>query len=428
MRTLFTLPFLLFPTLIGCYQSGNVLTQDAGVRSDAPMQDAGRDAQPTMPIGDPLRCEAAPLLPIDARVESIDPSEALSPPEGSCWDPDPERTVLYYRLEVPPHTGVEVQATGLNAPTISFTEGCLAGTSRCVFYQDTSGGGSDATSRWYYGNPSDSAQSLIINLHWYPRSLPRSTFSLETKSYPLPTEATCETPIALAPDTLLPASTARGGTYENWDCIRSPEAHFVAITVPPRSQAIALEGSQPLQQRSECGCTPGLPFVNQLNNFTDVPTTVLLERNPTEPIGVRYAALPANASCEDATLLEVAENEASARATPLSSYAARISETRADSCATYHEAIWYRVTIPAGRRLRVRAVINTSYPSLAALLGPCGSALGTERCESAMRGDSDSTLELTNPGATAIERTLVVGDDGKGGLAITGSISAFFVE
>ena len=86
----------------------------------------------------------------------------------------------------------------------------------------------------------------------------------------------------------------------------SPEAHFVAITIPPQSQAIALDGAQPLNQRSECGCTPGLPFVNQLNNFTDAPSTVLLERNPTQPIGVRYAPLPVNATCERASVLAVA--------------------------------------------------------------------------------------------------------------------------
>ena len=430
-----TFPFLLLTALSGCYQSGDVPTQDAGVRADAVTQDTSRDAPPTVVSGDLLRCETAPLVPIDARVENIDPTGALSPEEGSCWEPNNELKIVYFRMDVPAHTGIEVRtSSATDAPIVSFVDRCTDAVSRCIFFQNTNGDAGTATSRrWYYGNPSDVTQSLVLNLRYFPTSVmaggtPPSVFTLETRSHALPTEATCETPLTLSADTMLPASTARGGTYENWECIRRPEAHFVSITIPPRSQAIPLEGSQLLNLRLECGCTPGLPFVNHLNNFTDVPQRVTLERVPDERIGVRYAALPTNATCDRASPLEVAANEASARITTIATYASGISESRADACSAYNDAVWYRISIPAGRRVRVTSSLNSPYPVLAALRGACGTGADGETCTRGVYDGVALSLDLENPSTTTVERTLVVGSDGPDMSPLVGSLTAFFVE
>jgi hypothetical protein len=417
--------FLLLPSLFGCYETGNVLTQDVGPTADAVTQDTARDA-PTPLIGDPLYCDTAPFLGLDTRIENVDPTGALSPEEGSCFEPNSEVRLLHYRVEIPARTGVEVRTAGTNPPVVSFTDRCgRGGASRCVFFQNTNGDSGTATSRrWYYGNPSDATQTLWVNLKWFPTTAASggrapAPFSLETQSYALPVESNCETPLSLPENTLLPASPARGGTYENWECVRRTEAHFVSITIPPRSQAVALAGSQGLNQRSECGCTPGLPFVNLLNNFSDAPSTVTLERIPEEPIGVRYAALPANATCARAIALEVAANEASARPTPIAAYAATISEFRESACGAFNDAVWYRVTIPPGRSVRVRAEMNSPYPVLAAF-SACGEA-GSAECT-----DLETGLALANPTGAAIEQTIVVGYEGPPAeTPIVGSISAF---
>ncbi len=432
MRVRYPLPFFALAALTGCYQSGDVLTQDSGVRSDAVV---ARDAPPTVIMGDPLRCETAPLVPIDARIENIDASGALSPEEGSCWEPNSERRAVYYQVEVPAHTGVEVRTTSAtDAPIVSFVDRCTDTESRCIFFQNTDGDAGAATSRrWYYGNPSDATQRLILSLYWFPTSAmtgaePPGVFTLETESHALPTEATCETPLSLPADTLLPASTARGGTYENWDCIRRPEAHFVTITIPPRDQAIALDGSQPLNQRSECGCTPEARFPNELSNFTDAPRTLTLERIPEQPIGVRYAALPVNATCTNATLLEVGADEASAATEPVASYDAAVSEHRADACGSYNDAVWYRVMVPAGRRVRVRAELNSPYPALHALNAACG-AVDADSCTPGERLEANNIfVDLTNTTAAAVERTVVVAYDGPPGEGpLLGIVSAFLV-
>ena len=435
MRARNTFPFLLLAVLSGCYQSGDVLTQDSGVHVDAVAQDTARDAPPTVVTGDPLHCETAPLVPIDARVENIDATGALSPEEGSCWTPNRERRAVYYRVEVPAHRGIEVRtSSATDAPVVGFVDRCTEAVSRCIFFQNSNGDAGTAMSRrWYYGNPSDATQSLVIALHWFPTSAmtggePPGVFTLETESHALPSEATCETPLSLGADTLLPASTSRGGTYENWECIRRPEAHFVSITIPPRSQAIPLEGSQQLNLRLECGCTPGLPFVNQLNNFTDTPRQVTLERIPNMPFGVRYAALPTNATCDGASPLEIAANEASARPTTVATYAYGISEYRVDACSAYNDAVWYRVSIPAGRRVRVTSSVNSAYPLLAALMGACGTGADGETCTRAVYDGSALALDLENLSATTIERTLVVGSTGPDISPIVGTIRAFFVE
>lgn len=435
MRTKVAMVGLLAGLMVGCSSSFEGLTGtceaggcgDGGVSvEDASMRfDAGE--------GDPRYCALAPQLPLDVVVE-IDPTIARPEPEGSClaasiedFGFDGDHGELSYALEVPVGTGVEVSVSPVPEdsaarPDIALVEGCAppAGEDRCVTYAASSIFPSEA-GRFFYGNPTDRPQSLVLSLRWFGIPADPRPFTLTLRSASLPDRASCESPAPLGPDVLLPASTERGGTYENWSCIRLPEAHFHRITVPARHQTIPLEGSQVLRQREACECVGG-GFTNLLDNYDDVARAVVLERVPSEPLGVRFAPLPPNAACEWAAWLDVAPFEGARTPVTIVPYAQRSNGFRPDACSVTNEAVWYRVSVPARRTVRVSgALFGSPYLQIAALNGGCGEE---SECTLGTAGESDVSIDLTNTTDAAVERIVVVGYEGPDSGPLSGELAA----
>ncbi|MBX3270560.1 MAG: hypothetical protein KF729_09880 [Sandaracinaceae bacterium] len=425
--------------VVGCAKSTLRDPTDGGVGGD----DGGTAPRELGP-GDPRACATAPLLPNDHRLR-VDPTGATPPPAGSCFrasifgfdEYDTRYRELSYRIEVPARTGVELTVSETDRiPYLALVEGCdvAPGEERCVTYgastlfESTPG-------VFFFGNPEGVTKPLVLSLRWSglgDEAIP-TPFTLETRSFSLPAEAACEAARPLAPGALLPARSERGGTYENWHCIRLPEAHFHEITIPAWHQTVALPDSQVLRQRAECGCDPRGGYTNLLDNFTDAPRTVVLERDPSQPLGVRYAPLPPNATCERASRLDVAGSEGAMRPLEVTPYARGVAEWRPDACSATNEAIWYRVTVPAGRTVRVRGRVSGSpYLALFALPGAC-TGEPSEGCD---RGENTSIdeafthlhLDLANPSTEAVERVLVLGYEGPDSGPLAGTLGAHLLE
>jgi hypothetical protein len=423
--------------IVGCSSSFEGLRADGGLEGtdgavplDGPsLFDAG--------TGDPRYCALAPRLPLDVVLE-VDPRSSTAEPEGSCFAVaiedfafDGDHRELSYALEVPVGIGVEVSISPVfedsaQRPDIALVEGCAppAGEERCVTYAASSLFPSEP-GRFFYGNPTDRAQSLVLSLRWFGIPADPRPFTLTLRSFVLPSNAACEAATPLAADVLLPASAERGGTYENWECIRLPEAHFHTIKVPARHQTIPLEGSQVLRQRETCACVVG-GFTNLLDNYEDVEREVVLERVPSEPLGVRFAPLPPNAACEWATRLDVAPSEAGRTPVTIVPYARGSSGFRADACGVTNEAVWYRVSVPARRTVRVSGpIFGSPYLRLAALNGECGEepecTLGTEL-------ESEVSIDLTNATDAAVERIVVVGYEGPDSGPLSGELAAHLLD
>jgi hypothetical protein len=423
--------------IAGCSSSFEGLRADGGLEGTdgavlpdtSPPFDGG--------TGDPRYCALAPRLPLDA-VLPIDPSVATPEPEGSCFAVaiedfafDGDHRELSYTLEVPVGIGVEISISPVSEdsaqrPDLALVEGCapLASEDRCVTYAASSLFPSEP-GRFFYGNPTDRAQSLVLSLRWFGIPADPRPFTLTLRSFSLPARASCEAATPLAADVLLPASTERGGTYENWDCIRLPEAHFHTIKVPARHQTIPLEGSQVLRQRETCECVVG-GFTNLLDNYDDVEREVVLERVPSEPLGVRFAPLPPNAACEWATRLDVAPSEAGRTPVTIVPYAQRSNGFRTDACSVTNEAVWYRVSVPPRRTVRVSgALFGSPYLQIAALNGACGEE---SECTLGTAGDSAVSIDLPNASDAAVERIVVVGYEGPDSGPLSGELAAYLLD
>lgn len=345
-------------------------------------------------------CEDAPRLGLNARVERIDPAGATPPPAGACWSGTlgPQ---LYYRLELPSRTGVEITTRGTNAPVPGLVDRCTPGADRCRFYNSNGSFSPGETERvTYVGNPEAEPRTLFLYTWWVGDEV--APFSLETRSFTLSEHARCEDARTLPAGELVAPSTERGGTYESWDCWYLPESQFYLLTVPPGSAAVELPGSQLLRARAQCTCG-GETGEDWLVNLGDAPRTVLIEAAPGEPIGARIAPIGDTGTCDTAPALIV-----DGPAVSLATYPRAL---RAEAeCSTVSGGVgaptWFAVDVPAGATVSVTGTLTTPYPVLVAFDG-CGG----EGCQQAEgRPDGTYVLELTNPSDLPVRRYVLAGD------------------
>jgi hypothetical protein len=218
--------------LAGCYASSGA-PEDAGTsRPDASVAlDAPRGA---------AQCGEAALLALDT-TEAIDVTQAIVPELGSCWSGD--EAYVFRRIEVPPLTGVEIRTEGADAPVVHLHEECSLGDGdRCVRFGPSgffSPGEPVRTT--YYGNPERTARSLYVAFWWVGEG--ETPFRVITRSSPVAEHGACDRPEPLAPNDLVTAGSARGGTYESWSCWYLPESHFYDVALPGMHVAVPLEGS-----------------------------------------------------------------------------------------------------------------------------------------------------------------------------------------
>lgn len=259
----------------------------------------------------------------------------------------------------------------------------------------------------YFGNVEPATVVLHLQLFWVGEA--PSPFSLETRSTPIAAHSVCERALPLSPDTLIPASSERGGTYESWECNRLPESHFYEAIVPPQSVMIALPGSQYLNAHP-CGCEPLLEDL--LVNLEATPRVIQLEATPSEPLGMRIAALPPNATCEGATPLALDGAEQA-----LVPFPRLVSGV--DECA-HNDVHYFVVEVPPRSTVEVSARLNTPYPTLA-LAAACGDAC--TRSEVALP-DGTRILTWSNENDAPITRWILVGSDGPAEGPLEGTVRA----
>jgi hypothetical protein len=349
-------------------------------------------------------------LGLDA-TELVEVTQGIVPAEGSCWSTDEAH--VFRRIEIPPRTGVEIRTEGADAPVVHLHEGCSLGDSdRCVRFGPSEAFLPGETVRTtYYGNPEPTARSLYVSFWWVGDG--ETPFRVSTRSSAVAEHGACDRPESLSPGELVGAAAERGGTYESWSCWYLPESHFYDVSVPAMHVAVPMDGSQPLRATGGCDCA-ALSSSDPLVNLSNVATTLHLEADPLEAVGVRFEPLPPVASCEQGVALPL-----DGVARPLDRFPRLVSGL--GRCA-YDDPHHYAVEIPPGRSLVVEASLNTDYPSLA-LLEACGTdtcvgPASFERTDSVMRAtfrhDSDGPLT----------RILVVGSDGPAAGPLEGTLSA----
>jgi hypothetical protein len=392
--------------LAGCYASSGA-PEDAGTsRPDASVAlDAPRGA---------AQCGEAALLALDT-TEAIDVTQAIVPELGSCWSGD--EAYVFRRIEVPPLTGVEIRTEGADAPVVHLHEECSLGDGdRCVRFGPSgffSPGEPVRTT--YYGNPERTARSLYVAFWWVGEG--ETPFRVITRSSPVAEHGACDRPEPLAPNDLVTAGSARGGTYESWSCWYLPESHFYDVALPAMHVAVPLEGSQLLRATGGCDCAP-LSSSDPLVNLSDAATMLHLEADPTQAIGLRFEPLPAVASCERAAALPL-----DGIARPVERFPRIVSGL--GRCA-YNDPHHYAVEIPPGRALLVEASLLTPYPSIQ-LLEACGADACTSP-EPFERTDSSLRVTFRNESDAPLTRILVVGSDGPAELPLEGTLSARLID
>jgi hypothetical protein len=388
--------------LAGCYASSaapedaSTSSPDASATLDAPRSAA--------------QCDEAALLGLDA-TELVDVAQAAVPEVGSCWSGN--EAYVFRRIEIPPRTGVEIRTEGADAPVVHLHEQCsLGGGDRCVRFGPSGFfGPGEPVRTTYYGNPESTARSLHVAFWWVGEG--ETPFRVTTRSGPVAEHGACDRPMLLGPDELVSASAERGGTYESWSCWYLPESHFYDVELPAMHVAVPLEGSQLLRATGGCDCAP-LASSDPLVNLSDAPTTLHLEVDPSQPIGLRFEALPDVASCEQAEALPL-----DGIARPVERFPRIVSGL--GRCA-YNDPHHYLVEIPAGRSLIVEASLLTPYPTIQ-LLDACGA----EECtypEPVERTDSTLRATFRNDTDAPLARILVVGSEGPAEIPLEGTLSA----
>ncbi len=398
--------------LLGCYATATH-AGDAGARVDASaVTDAARNGD-TFVI--PLRgCDDAPTLGLDT-TETVAAAAGVVPAPGSCWDS--LEPYVFRRVEVPALTGVEIRTDGADAPVAHFFEGCAPAGERCVSFGPSGFFAPfEPTRTTYYGNPSATPRSLIVAFWWVGDG--ETPFVITTRSGPVAEHGACDRARSLEPGELVPAATARGGTYESWSCWYLPESHFYDVEVPARHVALPLEGSQALRATGGCDCAP-LATPDPLVNLSSRPTTLHLEAEPSAPLGVRFEPLPDAAICEAAPRLLVDGLVREIERFP------RLISGIGD--CVYNDPHHYTVEIPALRSVEVELALRTPYPAVH-LLGSCGDPGSCERAELSSRGDETRTLRLDNTSAVTVTRHLVVGSEGPAEGTLEGTMRARLVE
>lgn len=358
MRRFLAAPCVLAMGLCACFDSGGrdddppASSPDAGPPAPPPVAPpeppaVAPPAPPPPPVDLPAadisRCEDAPLLLPDAVMRNVAPNVGPAPFE-SCWSGSSD--LGYFRLDVPARTGVEIVTRGEAPPVASLTDRCAPSPdSECEYFGPNGFFGSGETERVHYvGNPTDASWSLVVAV-WWGQDWPHAPFDIETRSSPLPPEASCASPRVLAPGEIVPASP--GGFFDA--CGNDDNGRFYRITVPPMSRATPLEEGTYLSPIGNCDCgfEGDESYYTLLENLTDAPKDVLLFTESS--MGFTVEPMPPSARCESAPTLT---NDGSELALDMD-----FAGHPGGACGElFHEgAHFVRVDVPAGTAVRVTA-------------------------------------------------------------------------
>jgi hypothetical protein len=242
-------------------------------------------------------CGGAVRLGIDDRREQQTSEGAVPPPPApeSCWS-GASRPGAFFELELPPFTGVTVRVertAGSGLLDVLLADRCAPEAEECrYFYFGFRSPGPIAES--YAGNDGDRPLRILAYVSFEDGPV---EYTIQTRSEALPRNVTCDQAAPLPPQTWITAG--RGGSSTFCGFLR--EHSFYRISVPPRSQALALDGASFPAVADDCACS-GTQY-GRARNTSDQSKDFILELEPGANFAWQSDPLEHHASCATAALL-----------------------------------------------------------------------------------------------------------------------------